>query len=273
MQNLKEKLEFVYEKYNKKEFVNPDPLLFLYNYPDFKDMEIAGLIASALAYGRVGKIMEAVEKVLDVFGKSLKENLLNSTDRFIEESFENFKYRFTDKKDIVPFLIGIKNTVLKYGSLENAFYYFFHDYKTPKVRKIDKLKQRNKLLSALNLFVAEILEHPDIVNSLLPMPSRGSASKRLFLYLRWMIRKDDVDPGCWSKKISASEIFVPLDTHMAFLSKKLGFLNTKVVNLKSVLRVTEEFKKINPKDPVKYDFALTRFGIRDDMSFDDFFLK
>ena len=85
-----------------------------------------------------------------------------------------------------------------------------------------------------------------------------------------MIRNDDVDLGCW-KEISSSNLLIPLDTHMAFISRKLGFLRQKSITLKAVLEVTENFKKLNSQDPVKYDFALTRFGIRDEISFDDFF--
>ncbi len=103
---------------------------------------------------------------------------------------------------------------------------------------------------------------------LVPSPEKGSACKRLLLYLKWMIRKDDVDPGGWN--LDPSKLVVPLDTHMYYITSKLGFTNRKSADLKTALEVTDVFKKISPNDPTKYDFALTRLGIKNELDRDEF---
>lgn len=100
------------------------------------------------------------------------------------------------------------------------------------------------------------------------VPENGSACKRINLFLKWMIRKDDVDPGCWSK-IPASKLIVPLDTHMYKIGKAFSFTARKQANLKTAEEISSAFAKICPEDPTKYDFALTRFGIRGDMKMRD----
>jgi len=99
------------------------------------------------------------------------------------------------------------------------------------------------------------------------LPEKGSACKRMNLFLRWMVRKDRVDPGGWAD-VPVSKLIVPLDTHMHKISLQLGFTSKKQANLQAALEITNGFKKLVPEDPVKYDFSLTRFGIREGMNMD-----
>jgi uncharacterized protein (TIGR02757 family) len=99
-------------------------------------------------------------------------------------------------------------------------------------------------------------------------PEKGSACKRIMLFLRWMIRNDEVDPGGWDK-ISPELLIVPLDTHMHTIGKILGFTERRNADMKTALEITRGFKKISARDPVKYDFCLTRFGIRREMQMND----
>ena len=101
-------------------------------------------------------------------------------------------------------------------------------------------------------------------NSLLPCPEKGSACKRFHLFLRWMVRNDAVDPGGWDG-ISASKLIVPLDVHMHRICMRLGLTSRAQADLKTALEVTGRFRAIVPEDPVRYDFALTRIGIRNDI--------
>ena len=98
----------------------------------------------------------------------------------------------------------------------------------------------------------------------LPSPVNGSACKRLNLFMRWMVRQDDVDPGGWAR-IPASKLIVPLDVHMHRISLGFGWTNRKQADLRTAVEVTQAFRKVAPEDPVRYDFALTRLGIRSDM--------
>ena len=244
---LKSFLDGLYYTYQRKELINPDPLYFLRNYEKIQDVEIAGLIASSLAYGKVAIIMKHVEFVLSFLGKNPEKFLLENKNPEIIPS--NFKHRFTTHNDINNLLANITLALKKYNSIENLL----REYLT---------QTNNNLLESLNLF-ADFLNQNKIPGSfsLITAPRDGSACKRLFLFLKWLVRHDDVDPGGWNV-ISPSEILVPVDTHMHNIALKLGFTKRKNADLKSAIEITDSFKKICPEDPAKYDFVLTRFGIR-----------
>ena len=107
---------------------------------------------------------------------------------------------------------------------------------------------------------------------LLPRPSKGSACKRMALFLRWMVRRDDVDPGGWHG-VSPADLLIPLDTHMFNISSTLGLCSMKSASGKAAAEITRNFKDVSPDDPVKYDFALTRYGIREEMTVEELFAK
>ncbi len=254
--NIKDKLEEIYKKYNKRELVNPDPLVFLYNYKSNNDKEIVGLIASGLAYGRVAQILKSVKIVLDTMGKEPSKYIRDVEKKELIETFKNFKHRFTDGNDMALFLWGIKNILEKYGSIENCF------------TKHQKSSEQN-IIPALKFFSDEMQKITgQKKNTLLPDANKNSACKRINLYLKWMVRKDDVDPGCWTKT-DPSKLIIPLDTHMYRFGTCAGWTKRKSADMKTALEITEGFKKIAPKDPTKYDFAITRFGIRNDMYWKD----
>lgn len=250
---LKVYLESLYEKYNKKEYVSPDPLQFLYDYSCVRDREIVGLIASSLAYGRVSLILKNVEYVLDLIHPPylfLRENHLDT----LQKRLEKFKHRFNNGLDILRLLNGIKRVLEKYGSLEGCLSHYY--------------SKEADLRLALYFFINELIITDN--NFLLPNPLGGGACKRLMLYLRWMVRKDEVDCGGWTF-ISPKDLIIPLDTHMFRISKILGLTKRNTPNFKAALEITERFKLISPNDPVKYDFVLTRFGIRNDMDINELY--
>lgn len=242
----------LYDDYNKRDLVHPDPLEFLYLYPRKEDREIVGIVASSLAYGRVWQILKSVKKVLDPMGESPRAFLENKGKKDLLETYSAFKHRFTTGEDIALLLSGAKTAIRKYGSLEKCFDAFF------------KISHED-VVPALENFVREIsAEFPERSNYLMPLPSRKSACKRLHLFLRWMVRCDEVDPGGWNS-IPPSKLLIPLDTHMNKICFALDFTRNKNAGCKAVMEITESFKRINPEDPVKYDFSLTRFGIRDEL--------
>lgn len=245
-----EHFEQLYAKYNHRHFVHPDPLEFLYDFPELKDREIVGLIASSLAYGRVAQILKSVSKVLTEMKGKPHKFLLESDDKELRKQFKNFKHRFTTGDDLVNLLIGIKQIVKKHGSLQSCFINI--------LRASPDGESRSNYMSALEKFVACFPK-----TQLLPPPELGSACKRLNLYLRWMIRKDAVDPGGWDD-LEPAKLIIPLDTHMYKVGLKYKFTSRKQANLKTAIEITNAFSRIIPHDPVKYDFALTRPGIRNE---------
>ncbi len=250
-------LEELYGKLNRREFVHPDPLELLYLYDDPDDREVVGLIASTLAYGRVKQILRSAGNALERMGPDPAAFVRNSSPDSLRRAFAGFRHRFTTGDDICRMLDGVRVAVDTHGTLGG----FFSTLLRP---------EDETVLPALASFVAAITDASSVAPGVegacpLPDPERGSACKRLHLFLRWMVRSDDVDPGGWDA-VPASKLIVPLDTHMHRLSLTLGLTDRRQANGRTALEVTSAFREFSPDDPVKYDFALTRLGIRDDLS-------
>ena len=245
-------LEVLYRKYNRRQFVHPDPLEFLYDYPDVRDREIVGLVASSLAYGRVAQILKSVESVLARIAGKPRTFVESASESAVRKAFKGFKHRFSTGDHVSALLTGVGRIVREHGSLGDCF--------RKGLGKTDET-----ILPALEKFVLKL----DCGDSyLLPLPSKGSPCKRLNLFLRWMVRKDAVDPGGW-KGIPPSKLVIPLDTHMANIGRQLGLTGRASPGIGMALDITESFRRISPDDPVRYDFALTRFGIRSELEMRD----
>lgn len=256
----KKALEDLYKRYNRREFVHPDPLEFLYNYDTAADREIVGLIASSLAYGRVAQILKSASSALDKLTPSPRAYIEKTPPAKMDRDFRDFKHRFTTGEELSGMLRGIKTALQKHGTLESCFLSF--------------MTEGGGAQAALKGFVGSVnmRDCGCACGSLLPDPERGSACKRLNLYLRWMSRNDDVDPGGWDG-VDPSQLIIPLDTHMHRIGTALGFTSRKQADIRTAIEITDAFRTISPNDPVRYDFCLTRLGIRSDTSLDDFLAK
>lgn len=246
------KLDKLYSQYNRREYVHPDPLEFLYNYDDVADREIVGLVASSLAYGRVAQILRSVSTALERM-PSPSRFLRGSTRPGLHATFDGFKHRFSTGSELAELLYGAKMAIKRHGSLHACFTAGMND-------------DDETVTPALERFVGNLAKAK---SSLVPRPSLGSSCKRLHLYLRWMVRKDDVDPGGWNN-VCPSKLVVPLDTHMHKLSRAMGLTRRKQADRRTAEEITTAFRTVAPDDPVRYDFALTRLGIRTDTDMDLF---
>lgn len=250
---LKNILEKLYARYNCRRLIAPDPLQFVYRCSDPRDMEITALLAAILAYGRVRQIEKSLNDLLSRLGPSPFE-FVRTFDRRKRAKLQNFKHRFTAGDSIADLLAILKIVLIRYGSIEK---FFLQGYSSS-----DK-----NIVPALSKFSDSLLAmHEEKVSRelkfLLPDPKTGSVCKRLNLFLRWMVRKDSVDSGLW-KSVDKSKLIVPVDVHMARLCKLLGLYKRKTVTLTAAIEITDSFKILEPNDPVKYDFALSRVGILD----------
>jgi len=244
-------LDELYSTYNRSEHIHPDPLEFVHLYDSPPDREVVAFIASCLAYGRVKQILSSVRSVLDKMGPSPSSFLLRSSPSRISNSFRLFRHRFTSGAELSAMLIGLRKTLVEYGSLESRFLTHFHP-------------SDESIIPALSGFVEELtVAAGQKMPMFLPSPRQGSACKRLNLFLRWMVRSDNVDPGVW-KGVSASHLLVPMDTHMHRIAFSLGLTTRKQADLRCAIEVTRGFACICPEDPVRYDFALTRLGMNND---------
>ncbi len=255
---IKNILEGLYAKYNRHELISPDPLQFVYRYPERGDREIAAFLASALAYGRVHQIEKSLDRLFEYMGAS-PSKFVREFDGPKRARLKGFKHRFTTGDDISDLLELLRDVLNQSGSLEA---YFLQGYDAGDTNVIPALSKFCDSLCA-----AHAKERRGRVggglNYLLASPARNSACKRLNLFLRWMVRDDDVDTGLW-KSIDKAKLIVPVDVHMGRLCKILGLYNRKTVSLSTALEITEGFARIEPTDPAKYDFALSRLGIVED---------
>lgn len=242
-----EHLESLYAALNRRELVHPDPLEFVLAFDDPGDQEVAGLICACLAYGKVGHILASLEKVFAVI-PSPASDLAGASRKDLAGSLSLFRHRWTTGPELADLLWSAGRIRARYGSLEQCFLEGYRD-------------DDPDVVPALTGFVSRLRSTTGTLEtSLLPCPSRGSACKRLLLYLRWMVRRDEVDPGPWSG-VSASKLLVPMDTHMHRTALQWGMTGRRQADLRCARQVTSFFRSFCSEDPVRYDFALTRPGI------------
>jgi len=246
-------LEALYRRYNRARYISPDPLQCLASYGDPADREIAGLIASGLAFGNVQTILRSTEAVLEKLPRPARF-LDGMTQPRLYRLFEGFRHRYVDGADVAGMLWGIKQARERHGSLEALF--------AACAKPADA-----SILEALARFSHALRGGKG--NYLLPEVEKGSACKRLHLFLRWMVRHDAVDPGGWAC-IAPSQLLMPMDTHSHRIARLLGLTRRKAADARTMLEVTAAFRMLRPDDPVRYDFCLTRLGIRTDTDQDGF---
>ncbi|ACL05148.1 conserved hypothetical protein [Desulfatibacillum aliphaticivorans] len=248
MKSDKKTLESAYKKYNRPEYLSTDPLEFVHFYPELPDREIVALLAASLAYGRVALIRRSISLVLDILGPRPAEFLAACSDSDLPNLFEGFCHRFCKADHLAALFRAVKRLNQEYGSLEQAYAQGVspdHEHVMPSMAAFYDLMIKAGLEGA---------------GHLVPDPSKGSACKRMNLFLRWIVREDDVDPGGWTC-VHPRQLIVPMDVHMGRICRSLKLTGRKQNDLKTALEASRAFGRICPEDPVRYDFALTRISM------------
>lgn len=245
-------LERIYARYTRAELVSPDPLEFLSRFDNASDRELTALLAACFAYGNVKQILKNINGILDKMPRGPHAFITQTTPAQMRRTFKGFRYRFTGEEELCAFLCALRRVLKKYGSLEACFLHYYQP-------------SHETVLPALRGFARELRAGADL-HSLVPDPDKNSALKRLNLFLRWMVRQDAVDLGIW-QHVSPAQLIVPLDVHMHRIARRLGLTKRNAADITTALEISRAFKKCCPHDPIKYDFCLTRFGIRDDMDY------
>lgn len=253
--SLKSLLDGLYNKYSHS-YLESDPVYFPHQYNEPLDIEIAGLIASSLAYGKVDLFKPKIAYILSVMGKS-PFAYIEGFNPQKERRFDDFVYRFNKGEDIVHLLSVIQRMIQESGSIGSFFMECFSPTDPDIEKALASFGQRILDIDCQKAFPDGRLS--DGFKFLFPSPGKG-ACKRLNMYLRWMVRKDSIDFGLW-KDIPASKLIMPIDTHVARLSGYLGLSRRKGADWRMAKDVTESLKELDSEDPVKYDFALSRLGI------------
>ncbi|MEZ4916553.1 MAG: TIGR02757 family protein [Chitinophagales bacterium] len=246
-------LNDAFYRYHEPNFIDDDPIQIPHLFSKKQDIEIMGLLAATLAWGQRKTIINNCFKLVELFENNPYDFIINHSDEDLKP-FLNFKHRTFNATDLLYFIAFLKQHYQKHESLETAFTINF----SAKEKTVENaLIHFHNYFTSLDFFPARTRKH-------IATPARKSACKRLNMYLRWMVREDDkgIDFGLW-KNIKPSQLLCPLDIHVERQAKKLGLVKRKPTDFKAVLELTENLKKIDKTDPVKYDFALFGLGIEE----------
>jgi uncharacterized protein (TIGR02757 family) len=259
-QDLTEYLERIYASYHHPRFLYADPLALVHEFSTPEDQEVAALFAALLAYGQVGQILKDLRDLYERMDWQPAAFVRDFQPRDAIRRLEDFKHRFTEGEDLAA-MCALLHRFTRKASLEARFRECVDE------RDVD-------LAPALDRFVGRLLDEPlprgynkerilakHSFKHLVPRPAAGSACKRWFLFLRWVVRpRDGIDLGLWPS-VSPSKLLMPLDSHIRRITANLGLLEGSSASLKAARKVTEAFRQISPHDPTRYDFALCHLGI------------
>jgi uncharacterized protein (TIGR02757 family) len=251
---IKKTLDYYYRKYNNRDFIIDDPISVPHKFTKKQDIEISGLLSSVIAWGRRSMIINNANRLMRLMDNSPHDFIVNHMEKDRKE-FIDFKHRTFQPDDMLYFLEFLQWYYRKNDSLENAFL-------------IGQKEGEFELAAALadfhNIFFS--LENaPARTKKHIPTPLRKSTCKRLNMYLRWMVRKDDqgVDFGIWDR-IPVSALMIPIDVHVERVARHLGLLARKQRDWSAVIELTENLRIYDSTDPAKYDFALFGIGVMEE---------
>jgi uncharacterized protein (TIGR02757 family) len=258
--NIQELLDDKYRFYNRPEFIETDPIQIPRAFSKKEDIEIAGFIAAAIAWGKRPMIIRNANKWLEMMDNAPYDFVMNASQKDFKPLL-GFVHRTFNGDDALFFMTSLQNIYKNHNGLEAVF-------EKGLQHKFENPKNYSSLYGALNHFRNVFMSSPHLARSgkHIANPSKGSAAKRLNMYLRWMTRQDKqgVDFGIW-RSIEAKHLMIPLDVHSGRVARKLGLLIRKSDDWKSVEELTANLRQFDANDPVKYDFALFGMGVFGEM--------
>jgi len=245
---LKEFLDLKVKQYNTTEFIATDPIQIPHQFTRKEDIEIAAFLTATISWGNRKMIIQNAQRMMDLLGNSPHDFIINHKEHHLEK-MDGFVHRTFNALDIKQFIQSLNHIYIKYNGLETIF---------------DTYSEAESLQLAIHRFKSIFFEiaHPPRTKKHISDPLKGSAAKRINMFLRWMIRKDNtgVDFGIW-KSISPAKLSCPLDVHSGKVARKLGLMSRKQNDAKALLELDRNLRKMDPNDPVKYDFALFGLGV------------
>jgi len=254
---LRSVLERLYADFNYPDSAT-DPIQIVRRYTRSDDREVVGFVAAALAFGRVTSVLQSIERVLAVMGNRPAAYVRQFEPRRDAAAFDGIVHRWTRERDIVALVWVMHQMIASAGSIE-AFFVRGDDGASPDVQgALDSFSTRALSLD-LRAAYGRVPRRPGVCY-FFPRPSAGSACKRLNLFLRWMVRKDALDLGVWSR-VPPARLVVPLDTHVIRVGRCLKLTTYTSPGWRMARDITASLRVLDPDDPVKYDFALCHLGM------------
>ena len=247
---LKELLDIKHEEYNNIAFIENDPIQIPHKFKKKEDIEISGFLTATIAWGNRKSIINSYKRMMELLENDPYNFIINHSDKDLK-SLLGFVHRTFNGYDFIQFVKSLKNIYSNHGGLETVF---FNNMKDNSLH--------NSIHQLKNIFFEK--EHLKRTRKHVSDPFKGSAAKRINMFLRWMVRKDDkgVDFGIWNS-INQKNLSCPLDVHSGNIARKLGILNRKQNDHKAVLELDNSLRKYDESDPVKYDFALFGIGVNE----------
>lgn len=245
---LKSFLDFKVDQYNRPEFVETDPIQIPHLFNKKEDIEIAGFLTATIAWGNRKSILKNAHSLMESMDKAPYDFTMNHKKDDLRV-FDNFVHRTFNEKDLRFFISSLQNIYRHHGGIEDIF-----------TQNSEKASLQNSIHEFKKIFFE--LPHLYRTEKHISDPKKNSSAKRINMFLRWMVRRDNVgvDFGIW-KKLDPSQLSCPLDIHSGNTARKLGILKRNQNDAKAVLELDTSLRKLDPHDPVKYDFALFGLGV------------
>lgn len=253
---LKKLLEETHERFVHSNEVMNDAITPALKYMRANDREFAAFICAVLAYGKVSHIQASVQKVLEPLGKKPIEYLLGLNHREMKRMYKNWSHRFNSSNDIVLLLSLLQQIYSRYHSLEN---FVAPNASEPVHELLERFISKMTKLSPTPF--SKFPQEGASFWFFLPRPSRGSACKRLNLFLRWMVGTSEMDLGLWTT-YSKANLLIPVDTHVLRQAQSLRLTKRKTADWVTAAEITEKLRLLDPSDPTRFDFALCHIGIQ-----------
>ena len=250
-------LEGLYEDYNRQDSAT-DPVHLVRPFADPADREIAGFCAAALAFGRVSSVINSIQTLFRIMGRHPAAYVRSFDPSAAHPELRGMVHRWTRGIDIAALLWVLRQIVEEAGSVERYFAVELGRDDIDIGRALDAFSRR-ALAFDLRPVYRRLPARPGVCY-FFPRPSAGSACKRLNLYLRWMVRQDEVDLGVW-RLVTPSQLIVPLDTHVIRLSRCLRLTRYASPGWRMASDITASLRRLNPRDPVRFDFSLCHVGM------------
>ncbi len=235
-------------EYNNLTFIESDPIQIPHLYSQKEDIEIAGFLTATIAWGNRKMIIKNAYKMMELMGNSPYDFVMNHNEHDLEK-MEGFVHRTFNNIDLTYFIKALNHIYTNHKGLEHLF-----NLNATKDSLQPAIHQLKKVFFEIN--------HPQRTMKHISDPLKGSAAKRINMFLRWMVRKDNtgVDFGIW-KSLSPALLSCPLDVHSGNVARKLGLLTRKQNDAKALSELDASLRKMDKNDPVKYDFALFGLGV------------
>jgi uncharacterized protein (TIGR02757 family) len=256
---LKQRLDALYLQYDHR-CVDPDPLQFVRAHDTREDREVVGLLASGLAFGNVTAIKASIRAVLDVLGEPPAAAVRRLDPKATARRLDRFRHRWTDGRDVACLLYYLRQMIESHGSVEG----FFAAGASPEHADVGpalaSFAERALALEHGGLYRGRRLPADAGVRYFFPSPKAGSACKRLNLFLRWMVRRAGVDLGVW-RCLRPAQLVMPIDAHIYAIARRARLTRYRSPGWPMALDLTRRLRRLDPEDPVKYDFAFHRMGL------------